>query len=351
MNSGTTLTSNGWSHATAQWRNTNLNSKHDLEEVLEALSAPIYATDCKGTVTYCNQAAAEFLDRGPALGKDHSQLGWQLYRFDGAPLPHEQWPMTIALREGREIRGPMVVAERPNGKRLTLIPHASPLRNDAGQIVGSVNMLVENTERSDLQTQGCLLLDEVNHRIKNNLQMLCSLLESARRETFSEEARAVLSDVSNRVRAMGAAQHVLYVAGNSTDFSAEGFLKAVCASASINFGKNVTISCEPTSADLPNRAAMPLALILNELLTNAVKYGTDDRGEVAIKVGLEGRSGCYELYVEDNGPGFDVEQARKRSSGLGLVIALARQVNGVFTVERKSGARCAVKFLDETAGL
>ena len=90
-------------------------------------------------------------------------------------------------------------------------------------------MLVENTERSDLQTQGRLLLDEVNHRIKNNLQMLCSLLESARRETCSEEARAVLSDASRRVSAMGAAQHVLYVAGNSTDFSAERFLKAVCA--------------------------------------------------------------------------------------------------------------------------
>ncbi len=351
MNSETILMSNGWSHASAQWRNTNLNSKHDLEELLEALSAPIYATDCNGKITYYNQAAAEFSGHRLTLGKDHSQLGWRLYRSDGAPLSHEQWPMTVALREGREISGPAVVAERPNGSRVTLIPHTSPLHNDAGQIVGAVNMLVKNTGHSDLQTQSRLLLDEVNHRIKNNLQMLCALLESARRETCSEEARAVLSDASRRVSAMSAAQHVLYVAGNSPNFSAERFLKAVCASASINFGKNVTITYEPASVDLPNHAAMPLALILNELLTNAVKYGSNERGEVAIKVGLEGRSGCYELYVEDNGPGFDVEQARKRSSGLGLVIALARQVNGVFTVERKLGARCAVKFKDERTRL
>ena len=81
--------------------------------------------------------------------------------------------------------------------------------------------------------------------------------------------------------------------------------------------------------------------------TNAAKYGTNERGEVAIKVGLEGQSESYELYVEDNGPGFDFEQARKQSSGLGLVIALARQLNAVFTVERKLGARCAAKFQDE----
>lgn len=351
MNSETILTSNGWSHASAQWRNTNLNSKHDLEELLEALSAPIYATDCNGKITYYNQAAAEFSGHRLTLGKDHSQLGWRLYRSDGAPLSHEQWPMTVALREGREISGPAVVAERPNGSRVTLIPHASPLHNDAGQIVGAVNMLVKNTERCDLQTQGRLLLDEVNHRVKNNLQMLCALLESARRETCSEEARAVLSDATRRVSAMGAAQHVLYVAGSSADFSAERFLKAVCACASINFGKNVTITYEPASVDLPNHAAMPLALILNELLTNSAKYGANERGEVAINVGLEVHSGSYELYVEDNGPGFDFEQARKRSSGLGLVIALARQLNGIFTVERKLGARCVVIFQDERTRL
>jgi two-component sensor histidine kinase len=295
-------------------------------------------------VTYCNQAAAEFSGQRPALGKDHSQLGWRLYWSDGAPLSPDEWPMTVALREGREISGPAVVVERPSGSRITLIPHTSPLHNDAGQIVGSVNLLVESNERSDLQTQRHLLLDELNHRTKNNLQMLCALLESAGRETRSEEARAVLADARRRVGAMGAAQQVLYRAGNSIDFSAENLLQSVCANASINFGKNVTIQRKPASADLPNHAAMPLALILNELLINAAKYGANERGEVIIKVGLVRYDRLCELYVEDEGAGFDFEQARKRSSGLGLVMALTQQINGVFAVERKQGARCIVRF-------
>jgi two-component sensor histidine kinase len=350
MSDETALTSGRWHHARAQRRNTN-PSPNRLDELLEALSAPIYATDLDGAVTYYNQAAAEFSGHRLELGRDHSQLGWQLCRLDGAPLSRDQWPMTIALREGRETRGPAVVAERPNGSRVTLFPHASPLRNGVGQIVGSVNMLVEIAECSDLQMQERLLLDEVNHRIKNNLQMLCALLESARRETSSEEARAVLSDASRRVSAMGAAQHVLYVAGNSTDFSAEDFLRSVCANASINFGKNVTIRRELASTNLPNHAAMPLALILNELLTNAVKYGANERGEVIIRVGLVKNERSYELYVEDEGPGFDFEKARKRSSGLGLVMALAQQLNGILTVERILGSRCTVKFEDKGKGM
>jgi two-component sensor histidine kinase len=129
-----------------------------------------------------------------------------------------------------------------------------------------------------MEAQDRLLLGEMNHRMKNNLQMLQAVLESAGRETCSPEARAVLFDASRRVGAMGAVQHVLYVGGNSTDFSADCFLNSVCANASINFGKNVAISFEPGSAKLSNHAAMPLALILNELLTNAAKYGTSESG-------------------------------------------------------------------------
>jgi len=344
MNGKTILKSDGPCHATGRWRDTNANSQHSAENLLEALSAPIYAIDCNGTVTYYNQSAAEFSDHRLALGKDYSQPGWRLYRSDGALLQREQWPTMIAVKEGREIAGPAVVAERPNGTRVNLIPHASPLWNDTGQIVGSVNMLVQTGEHCDLRPQDSLLLNEVNHRIKNNLQLLCSLLESAKRETCSEEARIVLSDASRRVRAMGAAQNILYVAGNSTDFSADDFLQSVCGSASITFGKNVTIRREPASEDLPNHAAMPLALILNELLTNAVKYGANEFGEVIITVGLVKHEPSYELYVEDEGPGFDFEKARKRSSGLGLVVALAQQLGGTFAVERKRGAKCIVKF-------
>ena len=91
---------------------------------------------------------------------------------------------------------------------------------------------------------------------------------------------------------------------------------------------------------------MPLALVLNELLANAAKHGANDRGRVTIDVGLSQRSGSVELYVQDRGPGFNFEEAEGRSSGLGLVTVLTQRLKGTFTVERRSGARCTLRFPD-----
>jgi two-component sensor histidine kinase len=110
--------------------------------------------------------------------------------------------------------------------------------------------------------------------------------------------------------------------------------------------KEVSIHFEVTTGHLPKETAVPLALILNELLTNAAKYGADDRGVVTISVGLSQRSGSHELTVQDRGPGFNFEEAQKRSSGLGLVTKLANRLKGTLTVERRSGARCTLTFPD-----
>jgi two-component sensor histidine kinase len=89
---------------------------------------------------------------------------------------------------------------------------------------------------------------------------------------------------------------------------------------------------------------MPLALILNELLTNAVKHGLKGRRHGIIRVALTREAERYRLAVEDDGDGFELKPASRRSSGLGLVLGLTRQIGGTFTVERAAGARCVVSF-------
>jgi two-component sensor histidine kinase len=199
-----------------------------------------------------------------------------------------------------------------------------------------------STEIIELREQ---LLDELNHRLKNNLQMLYALLQAAFRKTGNAEAREVLSDTSRRIAAMGTAQQVFYSVRSSTDVSGQIFLEAVCANARVFFSKEVSINYEATGS-LPKETAMPLALVLNELLTNAAKHGVNDRGRVTINVGLSQRSGSHELYVQDRGPGFNFEEAEGRSSGLGLVTVLTQRLKGTFTVERRSGARCTLRFPD-----
>jgi len=127
-------------------------------------------------------------------------------------------------------------------------------------------------------------------------------------------------------------------------FDAAEFLDAVCSAAQQSFPSNVKIVRETVSSEqMDNDNAMPLALILNELLTNAVKYGGNGEGETQIRVGLTNSDG-FELYVEDDGPGFDFQSVKNQSSGLKLVQLLARQLRGQLEVTTKPATRCAVRF-------
>ena len=108
-------------------------------------------------------------------------------------------------------------------------------------MVGAVNMLVDISERKQAETHQRMLLDELNHRVKNNMQMLHGLLRSAQRDTSSREAKAVLADAGQRVAAMAAAQQLLYNDSNPRSFSINEFLHAVCASARQAFGKEIAV--------------------------------------------------------------------------------------------------------------
>ncbi len=321
--------------------------ERQLRELLEGLPAAVYATDTRGQVTFYNQAVVELSGHRPELGSDQWPAGWPLYRPDGTPLPHDQSPMAVALRENRPVRGAEAVAERPDGTRVPFIPYPTPLHDASGTLIGAVNVLVDVSERKQAETAQKVLLDELNHRVKNNMQMLHSLLRAAQRQTDSAEAQVVLADASQRIAAMAAAQQVLYDADHPTNYDTKHFIAAVCSTAKQSLGKTIDIAWDACTAELPNDTAMPLALILNELLTNAAKHGTKGREGASIKVGLTRSLDAFVLHVEDDGEGFDLDKVRKRSSGLGLVTGLARQLGGTFSVERTPGARCVVQFLDQ----
>ena len=201
-----------------------------------------------------------------------------------------------------------------------------------------------STQIHDLREQ---LLDELNHRLKNNLQILHGLLLIALHKTDNSEAREVLFDTSRRIGAMGTAQQVFYSVHDTTDVSGPRLIEAICANARAFLSKEVSINCEATTGSLPKESAVPLALALNELLTNAAKYGADDRGLVRINVGLRQRLGEIELHVQDRGSGFNLDEVQGNISGLGLVTTLAERLKGTFTVERRSGARCTLRFPDQ----
>lgn len=312
--------------------------------ILDSLPAAVYTTDAQGKITYYNQAAAELAGREPRIGEDEWCVTFRLFTADGKPMPHAECPMAVALKEDRPIRGVEAMAQRPDGTIFPFLPFPTPLHNHKGELVGAVNMLIDISQRKESEAHQRMLLDELNHRVKNNMQMLHGLLEAALRETESTEARAVIGDASRRVAAMSAAQQLLYADATPRSFAIGDFLHAVSASARQAFPENVSVHIDAADGQLSNDVSVPLALILNELLTNAAKHGVSRSTGGRICISLKRADGFAILAVEDDGPGFDPGETRRHSSGLGLVTGLARQLGGAFSVERAPGARCIVRF-------
>jgi PAS domain S-box-containing protein len=116
-------------------------------QLIDALPAAIYVTDSKGYITYFNDAATALWGRRPALHSDQWCGSWRLYRLDGTPMPHDQCPMAIALKQGRPVRGRQAIAERPDGTRVSFMPFPTPLYDASGALAGAVNMLIDISER------------------------------------------------------------------------------------------------------------------------------------------------------------------------------------------------------------
>ena len=121
--------------------------------MIDALPAAIYTTDARGKLTHYNAACVAFSGRTPELGSDHWCVTWKLFYPDGRPMPHDECPMAVALKEGRIIRGAEAIAERPDGSRIWFTPYPTPLFDDQGNVTGGINMLVDITERKQAEAR------------------------------------------------------------------------------------------------------------------------------------------------------------------------------------------------------
>ncbi len=166
-----------------------------FQELLEALPMAVYTTDADGRIIFFNQAAADFWGHRPALGSSEWCGSWRLFTPDGDPLPHDQCPMAIASKENRCVRDVEAIAERPDGSRVPFRPYPTPLHDAGGVLVGAVNMLVDISFHKETTARQRLLINELNHRVKNTLAVVQSIVSQTLRNTVSlPVARRLIDD-------------------------------------------------------------------------------------------------------------------------------------------------------------
>jgi two-component sensor histidine kinase len=182
-------------------------------------------------------------------------------------------------------------------------------------------------QQSQAQSRAEILLQELQHRVKNNLQTIISFLSFQRRRAESTETREKLGSVMDRVHAIALAHDQLALGRNAGQVDLADYLRALCANIDPQ-RENIAIEVEVAPGLLLSLdRAVPAGLIVNELVTNSLKYAFDDAGG-AIRVCFLTDNDHDEavLIVEDNGRG--IEKPREGGIGLKLIGAFAQQLGG-----------------------
>lgn len=208
-----------------------------------------------------------------------------------------------------------------------------------------------NEELSETLEQLMLLQSEVHHRVKNNLQVIISLLELQEEELTDLKAIKNLQTMSKRIYSMAAIHEILYQQEDIAAVSFADYTKNLCDHFS-NFSTldnlpefNISMSKQFFNLE----TSMPLGIILTELITNSLKYAQTKGKQLRIDIGLQPTKEGYCLNYKDNGPGFPKQQLEGRKGGLGayLLKSMSRQLSGRIVSKNEEGAMYQIFFKEK----
>jgi two-component sensor histidine kinase len=232
---------------------------------------------------------------------------------------------------------------------------------EIGDLAESMNRMVESLEQSNVKLRDSMkstaslrekeiLLREIHHRVKNNMQILTSLLRLQTRQADSQELREVLQESEARIRSMGLLHEKLYQSESVSVIDMHGYLRTLTGELTrMNTprGTRREIKLNVHGVGMGLDTALPCGLIITELVTNALKYAFPSRDEGIIYVSLGALAdGSFQLVVWDNGIGMDENFDINKASSLGmrLVRMLTDQLNGSLAFDCSRGTRITVTF-------
>jgi len=195
-----------------------------------------------------------------------------------------------------------------------------------------------------------LLLREIHHRVKNNLQVISSLLSLQARHLPDAAARAIFAQSQNRVQSIALVHEQLYLSGDLAHVDFERYVESLIDNLFYTYDadeRGIGREIDVGGVQLPIDLAIPCGLLVNELVTNSLKHGFPGgrRGAIRVLLRVDG-PGMVCLTVADDGvgvpPGLDLR--RTRSLGLDLVFTFAEQLDATIEVRRQGGTAFDVRF-------
>ena len=338
--------------------------------VVETVREPLLVLDDRLTILVASNSFHKTFEIDP-----DNTPGKQLFSLDqgGWDIPALHVLLEKSLIDKTVVEGFLVEQDFPRiGHRIFLLHARKVLGTSEGHaliLLGFEDITerrATEAEKADLQRrtddllkQKEMLLEEMQHRIVNSLQIIASILMLKARAVNSEETREHLQDAHRRVMSVAAVQQHLHSSGRADIIDIAPYLQKLCTSLAesmIGESRPATIDVQADSGTVVSADAVSLGLIVTELVINALKYAFPDQSKLAtVTVRYEKSGTDWKLSVSDNGVGHTAHAGPPKKGGLGtsLVKALAHQLDAkVETASTAAGTSVSVThatFVSRTA--
>jgi len=279
----------------------------------------VYSCNATGVIQEFNASAAELWGRSPVLGDTDERFcgSFRMVRPDGSIMAHEECPMAEVL-SGKipAANDAEVLIERPDGSRISVIVNIRPLKNEQGEITGAINCFHDITARKQAEEHRALLMDELDHRLKNTLASVQSIARQTGRNAPSLDQFRELFEA----RLMALSQtHNLLREGEWRSASLRDIIMMELSAYDDVGSRRVTIAGE--EVHLNSQQALTLGLTFHELATNAAKYGALSVAKGNVEVvwdvsTLNDRPVLQLRWIESGGPVVKKRGVRGFGSGL-----------------------------------
>jgi PAS domain S-box-containing protein len=327
-------------------------SEERFRLVVEDAPNAIIMVDEAGTIALANSEAERLFGyaREDLVGKPVEILVPQRFHGEhpGLRAGYLQAPRVRSMGAGRDLYG-----LRRDGTEVPIEIGLNPIRTTEGEFV--LASVVDITERRRAQAQlaaalreKTVLLNEVHHRVKNNLQVITSLLNLQAGRAHDPALRSMIDESRVRVQAMALIHQLLFERVDWSTVQLAAYLQRLGDLLASTYGASrVAVEVVAEEIELDVQRAVPCGLLVNELVTNAFKHAFpgERRGRIRIELHRAGDSDAI-LRVSDDGiglpPGLDIAHAN--SLGMQLAPLLAEQLGATLTIDRGPGARFELRF-------
>lgn len=230
---------------------------------------------------------------------------------------------------------------RPDGQVRWLLAHGRVLPDQDGKPARVIGSALDITERKQAEDDNRLLLDELNHRVKNSFATVAALLQLRAKKAKSDEAKELLTGAVNQVMSIAQAYAHLYAGGQPRSLDFADYIRDLCngLAQGLTDGERIRLKVSAKSSVMTTDQALPLGMAVNELVTNAIKHAFPDGRSGVIEVEFAPDGDGWRLIVADNGVGLPETYGRTGGMGAGMVKSFARQAGARLKILDGPGAR------------